>query len=127
MSPTIGASARATNRAAPIPHGGILLSAQVLPPFRVSRPFRLNQIYYRTKKIRVAWQPWQIKFAMLVTGAFMSHFFQPLRLLVPLSALLILIAALGARPALAAGVVGTGTPASCTETALDAKLNGGGL
>jgi hypothetical protein len=30
------------------------------------------------------------------------------------------------RPARAAGVVGTGTPASCTEAALDAALNGGG-
>lgn len=57
----------------------------------------------------------------------MSRLFQTIRLLVPLSALLVLIAALGARPAQAAGVVGTGTPASCTETALDAKLIGGGL
>lgn len=34
---------------------------------------------------------------------------------------------LGARPASAAGVVGNGTPASCTETALGNALNGGGL
>jgi len=34
---------------------------------------------------------------------------------------------LGAPSALAAGVVGNGTPASCTETALGNALNGGGL
>ncbi len=32
-----------------------------------------------------------------------------------------------ARPAQASGAVGTGTPASCTEAALDAALAGGGL
>jgi predicted outer membrane repeat protein len=41
------------------------------------------------------------------------------------SALLALL--LGAMPASAAGVVGNGTPASCTEAALDAALAGGGL
>lgn len=40
---------------------------------------------------------------------------------------LTLVAMLGARPALAGGVVGNGTAASCTEAALDAALSGGGL
>lgn len=40
---------------------------------------------------------------------------------------LITIGSLSTRPALAAGVVGTGTPASCTSSALDNALQGGGL
>ncbi len=39
---------------------------------------------------------------------------------------LIAAASFGARPAFAAGVVGNGTAASCTETALDTALAGGG-
>ena len=39
---------------------------------------------------------------------------------------LILTAGLQATPAYAAGVVGTGTPESCTEAALNAALTGGG-
>jgi hypothetical protein len=38
----------------------------------------------------------------------------------------LLVSALGATPAYAGGVVGTGTSASCTEAALDARLVGGG-
>jgi len=41
--------------------------------------------------------------------------------------LVLAIVALAAAPALAAGVVGSGTPGSCTEAALDAALAGGGL
>src|SRR5262245_43408941 len=44
-------------------------------------------------------------------------------------AILLLLAAMpqSARSAFAAGVVGDGTPTSCTERALDAALAGGGL
>ncbi len=41
--------------------------------------------------------------------------------------LCVLTILLGARPVSAAGVVGNGTPASCTETALDNRLVGGGV
>ena len=37
------------------------------------------------------------------------------------------LALLRAAAVFAAGVVGNGTPASCTEAALDAALNGGGM
>jgi hypothetical protein len=37
------------------------------------------------------------------------------------------VALLRAAPVVAAGVVGTGTPGSCTEAALDAALAGGGF
>jgi hypothetical protein len=40
--------------------------------------------------------------------------------------MLLALLVLAPRPAVAAGVVGTGTPASCTEAALDAALAGGG-
>ena len=45
----------------------------------------------------------------------------------PLCAVLLVAALLRAQPVVAAGVVGTGRPASCTEAALDAALVGGGL
>jgi predicted dienelactone hydrolase len=41
--------------------------------------------------------------------------------------LLLVLASLRATPVLAAGVVGSGTPESCTEAALDAALAGGGV
>jgi hypothetical protein len=44
-----------------------------------------------------------------------------------LCAVLLVAALLPAAPVLAAGAVGTGTPESCTEAALDAALAGGGL
>lgn len=47
-------------------------------------------------------------------------------LILQLSAVLI-AAGLGAPPAEAAGIVGTGTPASCTQGALNLRLAGGGL
>src|SRR5437016_4123269 len=56
----------------------------------------------------------------------MSRFVSPACFILPLTALLGVLALFGARPALAAGVVGTGTPASCTETALNFALAGGG-
>lgn len=40
---------------------------------------------------------------------------------------IIIIATLSTRHAFAAGVVGTGTPASCTQSALDNAIQGGGL
>ena len=47
-------------------------------------------------------------------------------LLVLLIILVLLLAAKTAAPAAGAGTVGGGTPASCTEAALDAALAGGG-
>lgn len=49
-----------------------------------------------------------------------------LRWTFPLVALVALLGMYGARPALASGVVGTGNPGSCTESAFDAALAGGG-
>lgn len=57
----------------------------------------------------------------------MSRLLSIVRVVLPLAALFILIGAFGANPTFAAGVVGTGTPASCTEGAFDSKLTGGGL
>lgn len=56
----------------------------------------------------------------------MSRISRTARLVLPLVALFTLLGALGARPALAAGVVGNGNPASCTELAFDTALAGGG-
>lgn len=56
----------------------------------------------------------------------MSRLVASLRYVFTFTALILLLAAFGARPALAAGVVGNGTPGSCTETALTTALNGGG-
>ena len=44
-----------------------------------------------------------------------------------LCAVLLVVALLRAQPVVAAGVVGTGRPGSCTEAALDAALAGGGM
>ena len=52
--------------------------------------------------------------------------FSGLRWFFPLVGILVVIGLFGARPALAAGVVGNGTPGSCTETAFMNKLSGGG-
>jgi predicted outer membrane repeat protein len=57
----------------------------------------------------------------------MSRIVLATRWFFPLVAVLAVVALFGAQPALAAGVVGNGTPASCTETALDNALNGGGI
>ncbi len=48
------------------------------------------------------------------------------RVLFAIAAMLMVIVVFGARPAFAAGVVGSGTAASCTEAALDTALAGGG-
>ncbi|MFZ5821757.1 MAG: sortase [Chloroflexota bacterium] len=48
------------------------------------------------------------------------------RFIAALMIALLALAAMPASPAYAAGVVGTGTPASCTEAAFDAALAGGG-
>ncbi|HEY6040716.1 MAG TPA: choice-of-anchor Q domain-containing protein [Anaerolineae bacterium] len=48
-------------------------------------------------------------------------------ILVPILFILWLFVPSANQPVLAAGVVGTGTPASCTEAALDSALAGGGL
>lgn len=57
----------------------------------------------------------------------MSHFILKARWILSLALLVALGSSLGARTALAAGVVGTGTPGSCTETAFDTALTGGNL
>lgn len=51
---------------------------------------------------------------------------QRLRFLVPLIVLGIALFTLSAAPVRAAGVVGNGTPASCTQAAFTAAMNGGG-
>jgi len=48
------------------------------------------------------------------------------RFIAALMIALLALAAMPASPAYAGGVVGTGTPASCTEAAFDARLAGGG-
>lgn len=57
----------------------------------------------------------------------MPRFFSILRGILFVGALLGVVVFASARPAAAAGVVGNGAPASCTETALNNRLNGGGL
>jgi predicted outer membrane repeat protein len=57
----------------------------------------------------------------------MAKKFSTLRALLCALVLVSAAAMFGTRPALAAGVVGNGNPASCTETALDNALSGGGL
>src|SRR5215213_8951865 len=52
---------------------------------------------------------------------------QPVSLAAVLSAALLTILFLRPGGGLAAGTVGTGSPASCTEAALDTALAGGGL
>src|SRR5438552_3635820 len=56
----------------------------------------------------------------------MSRLFRSTRFALPLVALFVVLALFGARPALAAGVVGSGTPGSCTEAAFNTALSGGG-
>lgn len=56
----------------------------------------------------------------------MTRILDAARWTLPLVALFALIGMFGARPAFAAGVVGTGTPASCTEGAFDLARAGGG-
>ena len=56
------------------------------------------------------------------THRFASH----CRTILPLACSLLVAAIFGASPARAAGVVGTGTPASCTRSAFNAALVGGG-
>lgn len=52
--------------------------------------------------------------------------FSGLRWFLPLVGMLVVISLFGARPALAAGVVGNGTPGTCNETNFMNALNGGG-
>jgi len=56
----------------------------------------------------------------------MSHIHSAARAIIPLAVLFILLGIFGAKPAQAGGVVGTGSAGSCTETALDNALSGGG-
>lgn len=49
------------------------------------------------------------------------------RLIVPLTALLVVLGLFGAQAVLAGGVIGNGTPGSCTETAFDMVYASGGL
>ncbi|MEZ4571506.1 MAG: hypothetical protein R2849_14480 [Thermomicrobiales bacterium] len=53
--------------------------------------------------------------------------YSTLRILVVCGLLATFVPMLTIQPAIAAGSVGTGTPASCTEAAFDAVLAGGGL
>lgn len=56
----------------------------------------------------------------------MSRLFRSLRFALPITALFVVLALFGAHPALAGGVVGSGTPGSCTDSALNSALSTGG-
>jgi predicted outer membrane repeat protein len=57
----------------------------------------------------------------------MKHIFSTVRWVLPLAILLALLNSFSVRPAFAGGVVGNGTPASCTFSAFATALQGGGL